>query len=116
MRGEEKKLLELFDALAPQQQDTLMAFAEFLAGRADAGADDAAALQPLPIERPAAETVVMAVKRLTLTYPMLDRRSLFAETSQFMAAHALEGRAAVEVIDELETVFARHYAQWHEGR
>jgi hypothetical protein len=26
-----------------------------------------------------------------------------------MAAHALEGRAAAEVIDDLEAVFARHY-------
>jgi hypothetical protein len=32
-----------------------------------------------------------------------------AEASQFMAQHALEGRPAHEVIDELEAVFARHY-------
>lgn len=107
MKGEERKLLELFDALAPQQQETLMAFAEFLAARGEESGGTPA--QPLPIARPEAETVVMAVKRLTRTYPMLDRRSLFAETSQFMAAHALEGRAAAEVIDELEAVFQRHY-------
>jgi hypothetical protein len=107
MRREEKKLMELFDALAPQQQETLLAFAEFLAVRADGGGDDAA--RPRPITRPASETVVMAVKRLTRTYPMLDRRKLLAETSHFMAAHALEGRAAAEVIDDLEAVFARHY-------
>jgi len=32
-----------------------------------------------------------------------------AEASQFMAQHALEGRAAREVIDDIEAVFARHY-------
>ena len=32
-----------------------------------------------------------------------------AEASQFVAQHALEGRAAREVIDDIEAVFARHY-------
>lgn len=107
MKGEEKKLLELFDALAPQQQETLMAFAEFLAART--GTAGRASQQPLPISRPESETVVMAVKRLSRTYPILDRRRLVAETSRLMAAHALKGRAAGEVIDELEAVFERHY-------
>jgi hypothetical protein len=57
----------------------------------------------------AGETVVMAIKRLTRTYPMLDRRKLIGRTSQLMAEHALQGRAAVEVIDELEMVFERYY-------
>jgi hypothetical protein len=51
----------------------------------------------------------MAIKRLTRTYPMLDRRKLIGRTSQLMAEHALQGRAAVEVIDELEMVFERYY-------
>src|SRR5882672_1152174 len=33
MKGEEKKLLELFGRLASEQQDKLIAFAEFLSGR-----------------------------------------------------------------------------------
>jgi hypothetical protein len=51
----------------------------------------------------------MAIKRLTQTYPMLDRRKLFGDTSKFVAQHALEGRPAMEVIDELEIVFAKHF-------
>jgi len=43
---------------------------------------------------------------------MLDRRKLMAEASQFMAQHALEGREAAAVIDELEAVFVRHYQQF----
>ncbi|OGA51395.1 MAG: hypothetical protein A3G24_19255 [Betaproteobacteria bacterium RIFCSPLOWO2_12_FULL_62_13] len=110
MKGEAKKLLELFGTLAPAQQETLMAFAEFLVAREERGIA-AAPAQPLPIERPAQETVVMAIRRLVCTYPMLDRRRLMADTSRFVAEHALEGRAAQEVIDELEAVFARHYKQ-----
>lgn len=108
MKGEEKRLLGLFEQLDSGQRQTLMAFAGFLAARATQ-AGDAAPAAPLPVARPATETVVMAIKRLTQTYPMLDRRKLFGETSRFMAQHALEGRPAAEVIDELEIVFARHY-------
>ena len=105
-RGE-KKLLELFERLAPEQQDRLIAFAEFLGGsEADAAG---AASEPVAIPRPDGETVPMAIRRLVRAYPMLDRRRLMAEASQFMAQHALEGRPAHEVIDELEAVFARHY-------
>lgn len=105
MRGEEKKLLGLFERLPPDKQDTLIAFAEFLAERAP-GED---LVEPRVIPRPAAETVTMAIRRLVRTYPMLDRRKLMVEASRFMAQHALEGRAAHEVIDELELVFSRHY-------
>lgn len=107
MRRDEGKLLDLFEKLAPEQQDRLIAFAEFLTGGAsDAGA---AAREPVVIPRPDGETVAMAIRRLTRSYPMLDRRKLMGEASRFMAQHALEGRPANEVIDELERVFARHY-------
>ena len=111
MRDEEKKLLALFEKLDSGQQQTLIEFAGFLATRATQDGESApsAPAQPLPIARPETETVVMAIKRLTLTYPMLDRRKLFTDTSRYMAQHALEGRPAIEVIDELEVVFARHY-------
>lgn len=106
MRGEEKKLLDLFERLAPEQQDRLIAFAEFLAERAP---DGPAAAEPLAEPRAPDETVAMAIRRLMRAYPMLDRRKLMAEASRFMAQHALEDRPASEVIDELEAVFARHY-------
>ncbi len=108
MSAEKKKLLDLFGKLDEHQQETLLAFAEFLITRPGL-ADEADPVQPRPIERPADETVVMAIRRLTQTYPMLDRRKLFSEASRFMAEHALAGRPAQEVIDELEIVFARHY-------
>lgn len=113
MKGEEKKLVELFERLDSRQRQMLIEFAEFLQARvAEKGREPEQkreAAVPLPIARPDGETVVMAIKRLTRTYPMLDRRKLFTDTSRYMAQHALEGRSAVEVIDELEGVFARYF-------
>ena len=101
----DRRLLDLFGRLAPGQQDKLIAFAEFLTARTPGAGNG----KPAVVPRPARETVTMAVRRLVHSYPMLDRRQLMAEASQFMAQHALEGRAASEVITDLEAVFARHY-------
>jgi hypothetical protein len=106
-KGGERELLDLFGRLAPAQQDKLIAFAELLAG----GAPAAGSGKRVIIARPARETVTMALRRLVRSYPMLDRRRLMGEASRLMAQHALEGRAASEVIDDLEAVFERHYEQ-----
>lgn len=112
-KGEEKRLLDLFGRLAPEQQDRLIAFAEFLDVRpADAGA---AAAGPVALPRSPGETVAMGIRRLARTYPMLDRRKLMTEASRLMAQHALEGRSTDEVIDELERVFERHYQRMKAG-
>jgi len=107
VRREEKELLDLFERLAPEQQDGLIACAEFLGGSAPPAAVTAS--EPVAIPRPDGERVTMAIRRLTRTYPMLVCKRLMAEASQFMAQHALNGRPAHEVIDGLEAVFARHY-------
>ena len=109
MTSGEKHLLDLFERLAPEQQDRLIGFAEFLAD--SPAAEPAAGRAPTIIPRPAGESVTMAIRRLVRSYPMLDRRRLMVEASRFMVQHALEGREAAEVIDELEIVFARHFEQ-----
>src|SRR5690242_202745 len=101
----DRKLLDLFGKLAPDQQDRLIEFAELLLADAPPGGD------PRVLPGPAGETVTMAIRRLARSYPTLERRRLMGEASRLMAQHALEGRAAAEVIAELETVFARHYEQ-----
>jgi hypothetical protein len=107
VRVKDQKLLELFEQLAPEQQERLIAFAEFLSdGAAEPGATER---EPVAIPRPESETVTMAIRRLVRIYPMLDRRKLMVEASEFMAQHALQGRPAAEVIDELENLFARHF-------
>ena len=108
----DKRLLDLFGRLAPGQQDKLIAFAEFLAARTPSSGNG----KPAVIPRPTRETVTMAIRRLVQSYPMLDRRQLMAEASQCMAQHALEGRAASGVIDDLEAVFARHYRKMQSAK
>ncbi len=115
MRDEEEKLLALFEKLDSEKRQTLIDFAGFLASRATPEGNSVPA-QALPMARPETESVVMAIKRLIQTYPMLDRRKLFGDTSKFVAQHALEGRPAGEVIDELEIVFARHYERMKADR
>jgi hypothetical protein len=112
MKKAEKDLLHLFGRLAPGQQNKLIAFAEFLSARTPGTGNG----KPAVIPRPARETVTMAIRRLVQSYPMLDRRQLMAEASQLMAQHALGGRGAGEVINDLEAVFARRYDQRGKGK
>jgi hypothetical protein len=104
----EGKLLDLFDQLTSEQQDKLIAFAEFLTAGAQEGP---VAVEPVAIPRPATETVTMAIRRLAKSYPMLDRRDLMGEASQLLAQHALEGRPSTAVIDDLELLFSRSFEQ-----
>jgi hypothetical protein len=112
MKSTEKKLLKYFSQLTDAQQRTLLQFAEFLATKSD---DDYSGLEkkeiPPPVlkERPAEESVVGAIKRLTASYPMLEKDKLFNETSILMTKHVMQGHAADLVIDELELLFQRHY-------
>lgn len=113
----EEHLRTLFRELPAADQASLLAFAEFLHSRAGAAplARPAAAPvpepvpDPEPIPRPEQESVVKAVKRLARTYPMLDKSKMLTDTSALVMQHAVQGRDAVEVIDELELVFERHY-------
>ncbi|OQW92630.1 MAG: hypothetical protein BWK79_14260 [Beggiatoa sp. IS2] len=102
-----RRLQEIFEQLPSAEQATLLAFAEFLYERAEILS------KPLPepqlIPRPANESVVAAIKRLAKSYPMLEKKKVLDETSNLMTQHILQGRNPVEVIDELEIVFLRHY-------
>lgn len=108
-RGEQQ-LLAAFRLLTGEDRRALQAFAEFLASR-DGVAAAGPAAAPQPESPPENESVVMAIKRLTRTYPMLDRRKLMGPTSLLVSQHALQGQAAAQVITELETVFERHYRE-----
>lgn len=104
----EKKLLRLYDGLSAEQQDTVLAFVEFLSARNPAPGV-AVPQTPQSIPRPAEESVVKAIKRLRETYPMLNPDKLLHETSGLMMKHVMNGKPAAEVIDELEALFAGHY-------
>jgi hypothetical protein len=116
MTSEEKRLLRLFGALDAEQRDLLLAFAALLESRAGGSAGAPSIPAPEAIPRPEQETVVAAIKRLTATYPMLDKSKVLHETSSLVAEHVMGGRPAGEVIDQLEATFERHYRRLVDGR
>lgn len=101
------KLAQIFASLPEQEQKTLLDFAEFLQSRSPRVAP--VTLEPLDIPRPEDESVVAAIKRLKQTYPMVDRSAVFNETSELMMQHMLKGRAAGDIIDELEIIFEQKF-------
>jgi hypothetical protein len=113
MTGNERRqaLLAAFDRLDARRQDMLMEFAATLAARD--GGSAPMAMRPGP--RPADESVVAAIRRLTRAYPAAGRRRLMGPVSVLMAQHALQGRPAKEVIDELEAAFERDHSKAARG-
>ena len=113
------RLASIYARLGEPDRHALLAFAEFLATRglptiaAAASPDLTEPPIPPPIRpaRPEQETVIAAIRRLTLTYPMLDRAPILHATAALMSAHLIQGRAATQVIDELEALFLHHDAR-----
>ena len=108
LSADERALLRQWRTLNKESRQSLLDFACFLQSRQP---DDGYAVpkEPLEIPRPDSESVVKAIKRLTQTYPMIDKGQLFNETSLLMSQHIMQGREAVEVIDELEVLFRQHF-------
>jgi hypothetical protein len=111
MNKSAKALADIFENLPEQEQKTLLDFAEFLKSRAPAAQPKSIDSETADIPRPDNESVIAAIKRLTETYPMIDRTSMFNETSDLMMQHTMTGRAATEVIDEMEILFERKLQQ-----
>jgi len=112
-----RRLIKLYRSLELADQETLLAFGEFLAVRDAAHVPEAS--EPLDLAsmpRPRKESVVGAIKRLSRQYYMLDRGAMLNDTSALMGAHVLQGRPATEVIDELEDIFTRRYAEYREEK
>jgi hypothetical protein len=116
MNKTEKKLLSIFSDLDDNDQNSLMAFAEFLLQKAKQEGRLVVTEQPLDIPRPGEERVVAAIKRLSATFPMLKKDGMLNETAALMSEHIVQGRPAVEVIDELEIVFQQKYEEFCDQR
>ncbi|WP_026340548.1 hypothetical protein [Thioalkalivibrio sp. ALJT] len=101
-------IAEIAARLSAEDQASLLKFARFLEQESPPPAPEPLP-EPEPIPRPESESVIKAMRRLSATYHMLDRSRLLNETSALMAQHVMQGREAVEVIDELEVVFRSHY-------
>ena len=86
---------------------SLLEFAEFLQTKYPAVEQQT--LEITTIDRPDKESVIAAIKRLSKTYPMLDKKILFEQTSVAMTAHVMQDMLPKESIDRLEAVFRKEY-------
>ena len=132
MTEQEQTLLALFNNLSEQDAQTLLRFAEFLANsdspieivaesktepqdeKAQQPASEASIPQPVQIEKPVEEKVVDALKRLSATYPMLDKKKLLDKASALVAQHVMFGQPAAVVINQIEEMFRKEYDQFVE--
>lgn len=103
----ESRLIEIFETLNEERQNSLIDYATFLQSKGDLV--DKATVEKILIDRPSEETVVGAIKRLKSTYPMIESMSVFSAASNLMTEHMISGRDAIEVIDEMEILFEEHY-------
>ena len=124
MTDQEQSLLDLYRQLSEHDAHALIRYAEFLAGYEQTTAEISQQTAPpsepkttaaddLPepevIERPEKERVVDALKRLSATYPMLEKKHLLDRASELVAQHVMFGKPAPQVIDEIEKIFADAY-------
>ena len=113
MSNLKKQLLKHFSQLSEQDQSSLVSYGEFLSSRENSlESNNSEIKEPLQIPRPETESVVKAIKRLSATYPMLDKSTLLNEISTYMTQHIIHGVVAVEVIDNLEIEFQNQYKKW----
>ena len=105
-----QKLENLLKQLSDDEQKTLLDYAEFLVARSDHAKQQLQIMtEPLDIPRPQEESVVAAMKRLSKTYSMMEMDGLLHEAAGLMSAHIMQGREAVDVIDDLQVLFSQHY-------
>jgi len=114
MSQDEKKLRQIFRDLPETQRQSLLDYAEFLLARI------VPANEPLPepaiLPAKPNESVIGAIKRLSASYPMLDKSKMLNETSMLVTQHVMQGRDKNEVIEELEIIFRRHYEKLSQGK
>lgn len=110
------RLEETADMAAQLPDEALVTLHEFAGFLADKYPSEAAApAEIIPIPRPSKEGVIPAIKRLSKTYPMLDKKVLFEQTSVAMSAHVLNDVSSEESIDRLESVFRKEYEDYLAG-
>ena len=107
------QLSAVFEQLSTDRQQSLYDFAQFLLLQQGGPKASAVSQTPLDISRPDAENVVAAIKRLAKTYPMLNREALLHDASTLMSAHVMQGRAANDVIDDLQALFESAYTAYN---
>ncbi len=100
-------LIELYESMDDERKRSLCDFADFLYAKADPVSKEIPS--PDHVARPQEETVLGAVKRLKITYHMIESMTVFSAASELMTEHMVKGRDVVEVIDEMEILFETAY-------
>lgn len=108
---DERRLNKLFRTLSKEDKQTLLRFAEFLnvQEKTEVEEEEQGVPEPKIIPRPAEESVIKAVRRLSKTYFMVEKGKMLNKTSSLMAEHVMQGRSAKDVIDDLEAEFRKQY-------
>ncbi len=116
MTETQKKLIELVQQLPEKECEAALEYIRFLHSKADSlntlesqDSNPICEEEPKVIQRPDDESVIAAIKRLSASYPMLDKATLLNQTSSLMTQHVMQGRSASEVIDDLEQLFTDQY-------
>ena len=109
MKNIEKKLLRFYRDLSEDDQHALLRYAEFLAEQQGEGIKNVELAEPVFTAPKLNETVVGALKRLSASYPMLDKAKMLDQTSTLMSDHLMRGKAKEVVIQEFEALFAEQY-------
>ncbi len=115
MSNELQRLTRLLDGMSLEHKKSVLDYAEFLkqkSQQAPANLEPQKKLQPLKQARPDDENIINAIKRLRASYFMLNTDGLLNETSALMTQHIVQGRDAVEVIDDLEILFEQHFQSY----
>ncbi len=105
-RSAKTELLALIERLPEPALSSLAEFAGFLADKYPFEPEQ---VTVNPIPRPETEGIIAAIKRLTKTYPMLDKKVVFDQTALAMSDHVLEDQDATHSIDRLERIFREAY-------
>jgi ABC-type uncharacterized transport system involved in gliding motility auxiliary subunit len=112
MKNRLQQLETLMSSLDVEHQQAVVDYATFIVQQYKIHPTEDTKQEPESIARPAAETVIAAIKRMKKTYYMLDPGILLNQTSALMGQHIMQGREASAVIDELESTFQTQYEKY----
>ena len=104
---EERQLRAVLEALTDAEVVSVLDFAQYLRDRRRTAQKPSTEIVEIP--RPEDESVIAAIRRLTQTYPTLDRGTVFNEASSLMTRHVVQGESREDTIDRLEALFQSRY-------
>lgn len=110
-KSKDPQLRAVLDALTDEEVASVLDFAQYLRDRRPVLPETPPEVVNIP--RPQGESVIAAIRRLTQSYPMLDRDTVFNEASGLMARHVMQGETSEDTIDQLEALFQSRYASLH---